>query len=172
MTSRTTLVCYAVLCCAVQSLPVFAQEPILPHGDPRKQSSEEEKAKREDIRDQRLKQQGQGSNYRIEGEPHPSANAGSPGESSEPSRQDTGISDPSVNPGQATGMKTVHGRIVDSKADRLIIHQLSGGDTTLLVDGETKGDTDLHPGDLVTGLVTPQGRAVTIQKEPSPSKNR
>jgi hypothetical protein len=34
------------------------------------------------------------------------------------------------------------------------------------------GDTDLHEGDVVTGLVTPQGRAVTIQKEPSSSKNR
>jgi hypothetical protein len=172
MISTTRLVCSAVLCCAVQSLPVFAQEPILPHGDPRKQSSEEEKARRGDIRDQRLKQQGQGSNYRIEGEPQPSANAGSPDESNEPSRQDTGISDPSVNPGQAAGMKTVHGRIVDSKSDRLIVHQLNGGDTTLLVDGETRGDTDLHPGDVVTGLVTPQGRAVTIQKEGSSSQNR
>jgi hypothetical protein len=169
--TRTRLACYVLVCSAAQTLPLLAQEPILPHGDPRKQSSEEEKAKREDIRDQRLKQQGQGSNYRVEGEPQPSANAGS-SESTSSTRQDTDISDPSVNPGQAAGMKTVQGRVVDSTSDRLVLHQPNGADTTLLVDGETKGDTDLHPGDLVTGLVTPQGRAVTIQKQPSSSKIR
>jgi hypothetical protein len=174
MMPTTRLACYAILCCVAQSLPVWGQEPILPHGDPRKQSTEEEQARRDDIRDQRLKQQGQGSNYRIEGEPHPSANAGSSGESTGTTRQDTGISDPTVNPGQAAGMKTVQGRIVDSKSDRLIVHQLNGAETTLFVDGETKGDTDLHPGDVVTGVVTPQGRAVTIQKETAtpPKKSR
>ena len=72
MISTTRLICCAILCCAGQALPAWGQEPILPHGDPRKKSSEEEKAKREEIRDQRLKQQGQGPNYRIEGEPRPS----------------------------------------------------------------------------------------------------
>ena len=171
MISTTRLLCCSFLCCAAQALPVWGQQPILPHGDPRKQSTEEEKARREDIRDQRLKQQGQGQNYRIEGEPH-RGNAGSPSEGAGSARQDTGISDPSVNPGQAAGMKTVHGRILDSKSDRLIVHQLNGAEATLLIDGETKGDTDLHLGDVVTGLVTPQGRAVTIQKEASSSTNR
>ena len=69
-------------------------------------------------------------------------------------------------------MKTVHGRILDSKSDRLIVHQLNGAEATLFVDGETKGDINLQPGDVITGTVTPQGRAVTIQKEASSSKHR
>jgi hypothetical protein len=171
MIPMARLIYCTALCCTAPALPAWSQEPILPHGDPRKQSSEEENTRREDIRDQRLKQQGQGQNYRIEGEPHP-GNAGSSGEATGSARQDTGISDPSVNPGQAAGMKTIHGRILDSKSDRLIVHQLNGAETTLLVDGETKGDTDLYPGDVVTGLVTPQGRAVTIQKEMPSSEHR
>ena len=156
----------------VQGLPALAQEPILPHGDPRLQSSDEERARRDEIRDQRLKQQGQGSNYRIEGERQgsPEHMPPSSGDPSGPARQDTGISDPSVNPGQATGMKTIQGRVVESKADRLVVHQLNGKDTTFLIDGETRGDTDLHPGDVVTGVITPQGRAVAIQREQSSSK--
>lgn len=169
MMSITKLFSLAFVLCAVQALPVLGQEPILPHGDPRLQSSEEEHKRQEEIRDQRFKQQGQGSNYRIEGEPQPSAGKGttSAGEPSRPDRQNTGISDPSVNPGQAAGMKTIHGRIVDSKPDRLVVHQPNDADTTLLIDAETKGDTDLHPGDVITGTITPQGRAVTIQKEDS-----
>jgi hypothetical protein len=170
MAPRTRLAYYAFLCCALQTLPALGQEPILPHGDPRLQSSEEDRARKEEIRDQRLKQQGQGSNYRIEGEPQAPAGTTEPsaaGAEDVPG-QDTRIADPSVNPGQAAGMRTVQGRIVDSKSDRLVVHLQNGTETTLMVDNDTVGDTDLHPGDVVTGVVTPQGRAVTIQKKPGP----
>ncbi|HEX2055875.1 MAG TPA: hypothetical protein VHF07_05240 [Nitrospiraceae bacterium] len=162
----------AVLSCSL-SIPAFGQEPILPHGDPRLQSSEEEKARREEIRDQRLKQQGQGSHYRIEGEPQPPG--GKTGTSSdEPratGRQDTGISDPTVNPGQAAGMETIQGRVIESNRDRHVIRQRNGIETTLMVDAETRGDTDLHPGDVITGTVTSQGRAVAVQKKSDPGQN-
>ncbi|HJR76271.1 MAG TPA: hypothetical protein VJ805_04830 [Nitrospiraceae bacterium] len=172
MMSKTRLAYYAFLCGALQTLPALGQEPILPHGDPRLQSAEEERARREEIRDQRLKQQGQGSNYRIEGEPQSSADTTEPSAGAQDvPGQDTRIADPSVNPGQAAGMRTVQGRIVDSKSDRLVVHLRNGTDTTLMIDNDTVGDTDLRPGDIVTGMVTPQGRVVTIQKKPGPPAN-
>jgi hypothetical protein len=59
MTSTRQYLMSILALCAAQALPALGQEPILPHGDPRKQSSTEEQSRREDIRDQRLKQQGQ-----------------------------------------------------------------------------------------------------------------
>jgi hypothetical protein len=164
---------FAVLSCSL-AIPAFGQEPILPHGDPRLKSSEEEKARREEIRDQRLKQQGQGSHYRIEGEPQPSGGkTGSTSDEPKASgRQDTGISDPTVNPGQAAGMETIHGRVIESNKGRHVIRQRNGIETTLTVDAETRGDTDLHPGDVITGTVTSQGRAVAVQKKSDSDRNR
>jgi hypothetical protein len=158
---------------AVQAVPVLGQEAILPHGDPRLRNDAQESQRREEIRDNRLKQQGQGSNYRIEGERQASAGPGESGDGSSHglTRQDTGIEDPSVNPGQAAGMRSVRGRVIKSEADTHIIRQPSGVDTTLVVDARTAGDRDLQPGDVITGFVTPQGRAVAIQKtaqEPAP----
>ncbi|MBD0315224.1 MAG: hypothetical protein ICV75_00895 [Nitrospiraceae bacterium] len=143
---------------------VFGQEAILPHGDPRLRADAQESQRREEIRDKRLKQQGQGPNYRIEGEPRPSPGPPSSVESHGLTRQDTGMEDPSVNPGQSSGMRSVRGRIIKSEADTYIVRQASGDDTTMVVDARTAGDRDLHPGDVITGIITPQGRAVTIEK--------
>ena len=166
MLSTTRLVCSALVMvwCSVQAPSLFGQDPIvpvlprqdpiLPHGDPLLQSSQEERTQQEDTRrDRRLKQ------------PEPSS-----GDSSGLAPQDTGISDPSVNPGQAAGMKTVHGRIIESQTDRHVLHQRNGSDMTLVVDAETTGDTDLRPGDIVTGIITPQGRVVAIHKNSSPEE--
>jgi hypothetical protein len=173
MRTIITFACYTFLWLTSQAVSALGQEAILPHGDPRLQSSQDERARREDIRDQRLKQQGQGSNYRIEGELQPSSGqAGSAEPAGAAGRQDTGISDPSVNPGQAAGMKTVQGRIIETQGDQVVIHQPDGMEVTLVLDGETKGETDLHPGDVITGLTTPQGRAITIQKEQATSPGR
>ena len=61
-------------------------------------------------------------------------------------------------------MRSVRGRIIKSEADTYIVRQPSGDDTTMVVDARTAGDRDLHPGDVITGIITPQGRAVTIEK--------
>lgn len=157
-----------MVCCAAQALPVFGQDAILPQGDPRARHDAQDAQRRNDIRDKRMKQQGQGSNYRVEGERQASAGPGESGggESHGMTRQDTGIDDPTVNPGQSSGMRSVRGRVIKSEADTHIIRQPSGDDTTLVVDARTAGDRDLHPGDVITGFVTPQGRAVAIQKTP------
>lgn len=148
-----------------QAFPASAQDAILPHGDPRLQSSEEERARQEEIRENRLKQQGQGPHYRIEGEPQHGRNQPTQGGSDSVVRENTGIEDPTVNPGQAEGMKSVRGRIIKSDHNTHTVRQPTGGDTTLVVDARTAGDTDLQPGDLITGVLTPEGRAVLVQKE-------
>ncbi|OQW37298.1 MAG: hypothetical protein A4E19_14145 [Nitrospira sp. SG-bin1] len=150
-------------------LPVFvcAQEAILPQGDPRLQGPEAtEQDRREEIRRNRLKQQGQGENYRIEGEPQGGTSRPTPGRTPDSGRQDTGLADPSVNPGQAAGMKSIRGEIVKSENNTHTVRQKSGDDTIFVVDDYTRGDTDLRPGDLISGSLTQQGRAVIVKKEP------
>jgi len=161
--TRTEVLGSAILMLSIHAVPALSQEAILPQGDPRLRGTQ---SQQEDIRDKRLKQQGQGSNYRVEGERQPGAGKGrSGGDSKNAGRQDTGIEDPTVNPGQSTGMQTVQGRIITSQGDTHIVRQLTGMDTTLVVDGRTAGDRDLHPGDIVTGTITSQGRAIAIHKE-------
>jgi hypothetical protein len=168
--SHPTLISSAILWCATLVVPVFAQEPILPHGDPRLQQSEAERKHREEIHDRHLKQQGQGSNYRIEGERQPSSGTTDSSSSDTSGRllKDTGLSDPTVNPGQAAGMKAVQGRVIESETNRHVIRQPNGKEASLVIDPQTTGDTDLRPGDVINGLVTPEGRAAAIRKEAKP----
>jgi len=165
--TRTQAFGSAILLLSIHAVPALSQDAILPQGDPRLRGTQ---TQQEDIRDKRLKQQGQGPNYRVEGErQRPAGKAdSSTGGSNNVARQDTGIADPSVNPGQSVGMQTVQGRIITSNGDTHIVRQLTGMDTTLVVDGRTAGDTDLHPGDVITGTITSQGRAVAIHKEARP----
>ena len=52
-------------------------------------------------------------------------------------RQDTGMSDPTVNPGQAAETRSVHG-VVRRLQDRgYVIQDAKGREVNLLVDGET-----------------------------------
>ena len=143
-----------------------ARDAILPQGDPRPQQSDAaEQEQREEIRKNRLKQQGQGENYRVEGE----LQGGSKGPIIEDSqghdREGTGIEDPSVNPGQASGLKTVRGRVLKSEENAITIEQENGKETVLLIDPQTRLNDDIYPGDRITGTVTNQGRAVVIQEE-------
>ncbi|HJT19136.1 MAG TPA: hypothetical protein VJ746_01620 [Nitrospira sp.] len=157
---------FATLASLVVSANALAQDAILPQGDPRLNNSPEEQARRDEARDSRLKQQGQGPNYRVEGELQGGERQSTVGDPNGPSRQDTGLADPSVNPGQASGMKHVQGRIIKSENKTHTVRLATGGDTTLMVDDRTRGDTDLRPGDVITGILTPQGRAVMVQKAP------
>ena len=147
--------------------PVLAGDIILPQGD-RSLQEADEAHKREEIRKNRLKQQGQGEKYRVEGE----LQGGSKGPKTDPAighnRQDTGIEDPSVNPGQSVGLKTIRGRIAKSEANTLHIEQQNGKAIELTIDPQTRLNTELHPGDRVTATVTNQGRAVVVQKEGKP----
>ena len=148
--------------------PVLAGDIILPQGDRSLQESDAVENDREEIRKNRLKQQGQAENYRIEGE----LQGGSKGPKTHPTvghdRQDTGIEDPSVNPGQSAGLNTIRGRILKSDANSYNIEQENGKETLLTIDPQTRMNTKLHPGDRITAIVTNQGRAVMVQKEGKP----
>jgi hypothetical protein len=80
-------------------------------------------------------------------------------------RQDTGMSDPTVNPGQAAGTRTIHGLVLRLQDGGYVIRDAKGREASLLVDGETTGDTDLSAGDYIETNITPQGRAISILKE-------
>jgi hypothetical protein len=158
------LVASAVMGVLCQTLPVSGQEAILPQGDPRLREEGTEQ-QREQARDRRLKQQGQGENYRVEGTPQDgkqSATAGSPNGAS---RQDTGLADPSVNPGQASGMRVVQGEVQQATLKTIVVKDANGKETTMSIDAATAGDRDIRPGDVITGTVTAQGRAIALHKE-------
>lgn len=109
-------------------LPVFvcAQEAILPHGDPRLQETDgTEGNRREEIRKNRLKQQGQGKNYRVEGQLQGGSKEPIIDDAKGHDREGTGIEDPSVNPGQASGLKTVRGRVMKSEEKAITIEQVN-----------------------------------------------
>ena len=157
------------LFCVFWTSFVSAQDAILPQGNPQLQKPDAaDQDRREEIRKNRLKQQGQGENYRVEGE----LQGGSSGPKAEVKRghdrEQTGIEDPSVNPGQASGLKTVRGRVLKSEETALTIEQVNGEEAVLMIDPETSLNTNLHPGDRITGTVTNQGRAVVIEKEGKP----
>jgi hypothetical protein len=157
-------IAYAIVGLLCQSVPVAAQEAILPQGDPRLREEPDEQA-RAKARDKRLKQQGQGEDYRVEGKPQGGKQSSTAGEPNGPSRQDTGIADPSVNPGQASGMRVVRGEVKQATLKTIVVEDVNGKQTTMLVDAATAGDRDIRPGDVVTGTVTAQGRAVALHKE-------
>jgi hypothetical protein len=142
----------------------FSQEAILPQGDPklRDQAGEQQG---EEAKDLRMKQQGQGPNYRVEGKPQAGAGGATQGAPQGLSRQETGIADPSVNPGQAAGMRVLRGEVKQAGIKSIVIEERNGKQTTMSIDAATAGDRDIRPGDVITGTVTAQGRAVAIHKE-------
>jgi len=158
-----------VFCGALWTSFVSAEEAILPQGDPRLQESDAaEQARREEMRKKRLKQQGQGENYRVEGELQGGSKGPKTDDAKGHNRQDTGIEDPSVNPGQASGLKTVRGRVLKSEETALTIERPNDKEIVLTIDPLTKFNTSIHPGDRITATVTNQGRAVEVQKEGKP----
>ena len=81
-------------------------------------------------------------------------------------RQETGVADPSVNPGQASGMRVVRGEVKQATLKTIVVEDLNGKEATMSIDPATAGDRDIRPGDVITATLTAQGRAVAIHKEP------
>jgi len=158
-----------LFCSVLSTSFVSAQDAILPQGNPELQKPDAaNQDRREEIRKNRLKQQGQGENYKVEGE----FQGGSSGPKVEAKRghdrEQTGIEDPSVNPGQASGLKTVHGRVLKSEETALTIERSNDKEIVLTIDPQTRFNANIHPGDRITATVTNQGRAVEVQKEGKP----
>ena len=157
-----SFVTYAMLGVLCQVVPALSQEAILPQGDPRLRESDEERA---EVRERRLQQQGQGEDYRVEGKRQGGTGALTAGDRNGLRRQDTGIADPSVNPGQASGMRIVRGEVKQATLKTIVVEDSNGKEARMLIDAATAGDRDIRPGDVITGTVTAQGRAVAIHKE-------
>jgi uncharacterized protein YdeI (BOF family) len=83
-------------------------------------------------------------------------------------QQDTGISDPTVNPGQAAGTRTIHGIVLRLQDRGYVIRDAKGHEVSVLIDEETTGDREVSPGDYIETTLTRQGRAITMTKQ-SPS---
>lgn len=77
------------------------------------------------------------------------------------------MDDPTVNPGQASGMRVLRGEVKQAGIKTIVIEDRNGKQVTMSIDPATAGDRDIRPGDVITGTVTAQGRAVTIHKEAS-----
>ena len=139
---------------------VMAQDAILPKGDPRLQTVEQQSTHDKEAHDERLKQQGQGSNYRVDGVRQ--GGTDNPASSREAvGQENTGLSDPSVNPGQAAGMKKYRGRILKSEKNVHTIQLRNGKQAKIEIDANTTGDKEVQVGDRISGKMTPQGRAIT-----------
>jgi hypothetical protein len=145
---------------------VFSQEAILPQGDPRLRDQPGDQ-QREQAAESRKKQQGQGPNYRVEGKKQAGKAGATEGAPQGLNRQETGIADPSVNPGQASGMRVLRGEVKQAGLKSIVIEDRNGKQATISIDPATAGDRDIRPGDVITGTVTAQGRAVAIHKEAS-----
>ncbi|HKR80764.1 MAG TPA: hypothetical protein VJR69_13740 [Nitrospira sp.] len=158
-------VAYLMMAVLWQVAPVFSQEAILPQGDPRLR--EQSTDKHQDAAESRLKQQGQGPNYRVQGKPQGGTGGTTAGAPNGLSRQETGMDDPTVNPGQASGMRVLRGEVKQAGIKTIVIEDRNGKQVTMSIDPATAGDRDIRPGDVITGTVTAQGRAVTIHKEAS-----
>ena len=164
------LVAYLITAVLWQVAPVLSQEAILPQGDPRLRDQPVD-ALHPDGEDSRLKQQGQGPNYRIEGKMQGGTGGTTAGAPNGLSRQETGISDPSVNPGQASGMRVLRGEVKQAGIKTIVIEDRHGKQVTMSIDAATAGDRDIRPGDVITSTVTAQGRAVAIHKEAGAKAN-
>ena len=158
-------VAYLMIAVLWQAAPAFSQEAILPQGDPRLRDHPTDK--HQDAAESRLKQQGQGPNYRVQGKPRGGTGGTTAGAPNGLSRQETGIADPTVNPGQASGMRVLRGEVKQAGIKTIVIEDRNGKQVTMSIDPSTAGDRDIRPGDVITGTVTAQGRAVTIHKEAS-----
>ena len=147
-----------------QTVPVFSQDAILPQGDPRLRDQPSEQ-QGDEIRQRRLEQQGQGPDLRVQGKRQGGKSGSTAGDPNGLNRQDTGIADPSVNPGQASGMRVVRGEVKQATLKTVVVEDSKGKEVTMSIDAATAGDRDIRPGDVITGTITPQGRAVAIHKE-------
>lgn len=165
MKTSGRLIAYGLMLC-IPSVPAIAQDAILPKGDPRLKNDAQDEA----VRDSRLKQQGQGPNYRVEGQLQGGQRQATDGDPNGLTRQDTGLSDPSVNPGQASEMEVVQGTVTQANPKIIVVENRNGNSTTLFVDATTAGDRDVRPGDVITGRMTKQGLAIAIHKETTREK--
>ena len=76
----------------------------------------------------------------------------------------TGISDPSVNPGQAQGFRIVQGEVLKMEGNTYLVRDETGKEIRLTVTKDSKIEKAFEVGDRIVAQVSDQGLVTLINK--------
>ena len=76
----------------------------------------------------------------------------------------TGISDPSVNPGQAQGFRIVQGEVLKMEGNTYLVRDETGNEIRLTVTKDSKIEKAFEVGDRIVAQVSDQGLVTLINK--------
>jgi len=80
----------------------------------------------------------------------------------------TGISDPSVNPGQAQGFRIVQGEVLKMEGNTYLVRDETGKEIRLTVTKDSKIEKAFEVGDRIVAQVSDQGLVTLINKSETP----
>jgi len=80
----------------------------------------------------------------------------------------TGISDPSVNPGQAQGFRIVQGEVLKMEGNTYLVRDETGNEIRLTVTKDSKIEKAFEVGDRIVAQVSDQGLVTLINKSETP----
>ena len=84
------------------------------------------------------------------------------------SEDKTGISDPSVNPGQAQGFRIVQGEVLKMEGNTYLVRDETGKEIRLTVTKDSKIEKAFEVGDRIVAQVSDQGLVTLINKSETP----
>src|SRR5438105_3455796 len=76
----------------------------------------------------------------------------------------TGISDPSVNPGQAQGFRIVQGEVLKMEGNTYLVRDETGKEIRLTITKDSKIEKAFEVGDRIVAQVSDQGLVTLINK--------
>ena len=76
----------------------------------------------------------------------------------------TGISDPSVNPGQTQGFRIVQGEVLKMEGNTYLVRDETGNEIRLTVTKDSKIEKAFEVGDRIIAQVSDQGLVTLINK--------
>jgi len=80
----------------------------------------------------------------------------------------TGISDPSVNPGQAQGFRIVQGEVLKMEGNTYLVRDETGKEIRLTITKDSKIEKAFEVGDRIVAQVSDQGLVTLINKSETP----
>ncbi len=80
----------------------------------------------------------------------------------------TGISDPSVNPGQAQGFRIVQGEVLKMEGNTYLVRDETGKEIRLTITKDSKIEKAFEVGDRIVAQVSDQGVVTLINRSDTP----
>ena len=80
----------------------------------------------------------------------------------------TGISDPSVKPGQTQGFRIVQGEVLKMEGNTYLVRDETGTEVRLIVTKDSKIEKAFEVGDRIVAQVSDQGVVTLINKSEAP----